>query len=489
MTKAATKAAVGKTILVADDDLSVRTVLTQALKREGYEVLAADNGATLYQWVMEGRGDLVITDVMMPGENGLDLIPKIHRRAPDMRVIVISAQNALTTAVSASEKGALDYLAKPFDIDELLSVVKNALRRRPAGEQNNAGAAQEAAHVAAALDKSFVVGQSRAMQDIYRTIARLRSADLTVLMTGESGTGKEVVARAFHQFSRFKDGPFVAVNMAAIPRELIESELFGHEKGAFTGATQRHIGKFEQAAGGTLFLDEIGDMPLEAQTRLLRVLQEGEFTPVGARRHVKAQVRVIAATHQDLRARVRDGRFREDLYYRLNVVPLHVPPLRERTEDIPALVQHFLRQSGTLKVLEPAAMAVFRTHGWPGNVRELENAVRRLAALHTEDVIDASAAQSALSAAAIAGAAQADNAQSDIAAMVAQALSADAGLMAGTDVYGRIIRMVEKPLIVRMLAMTGGNQIKAAELLGLNRNTLRKKIRDLEIDVKKGGRS
>lgn len=483
--------AVGKTILVADDDLSVRTVLTQALKREGYEVLAADNGATLYQWVLEGRGDLVITDVMMPGENGLDLIPKIHRRAPDMRVIVISAQNALTTAVSASEKGALEYLAKPFDIDELLSVVKNALRRRPVREQNNADDADDTTNVTAALDKSFVIGQSRAMQDIYRTIARLRSADLTVLMTGESGTGKEVIARAFHQFSRFKDGPFVAVNMAAIPRELIESELFGHEKGAFTGATQRHIGKFEQAEGGTLFLDEIGDMPIEAQTRLLRVLQEGEFTPVGARRHVKARARVIAATHQDLRARVRDGRFREDLYYRLNVVPLHVPPLRERAEDIPALVQHFLRQSKALKVVEPAAMAVMQAHGWPGNVRELENAVRRLAALHTEDVIDADAVRMALQASSMSVMTDgvALSARGDISSTIADILAADASLMTGTDVYDRIIRLVEKPLIARTLAMTGGNQIKAAELLGLNRNTLRKKIRELDIDVKKGGRS
>lgn len=485
MTERKNKTNAAKTILVADDDQAVRTVLTQALKREGYEVLAADNGATLYQWVLEGRGDLVITDVMMPGENGLDLIPKIHRRAPGMRVIVISAQNALTTAVSASEKGALEYLPKPFDIDDLLSVVKNALRRRPAGEQNNAA---EELQVTEALDKSFVIGQSRAMQEIYRTIARLRSSDLTVLMTGESGTGKEVIARALHRFSRFADGPFVAINMAAIPRELIESELFGHEKGAFTGATQRHAGRFEQAEGGTLFLDEIGDMPMEAQTRLLRVLQEGEFTPVGARRSVKTRVRVIAATHQDLRARVREGRFREDLYYRLNVVPLHVPPLRERAEDIPALAQHFLRGCGAVKVFEPAAMAALQAHGWPGNVRELENAVRRLAALYAEEVIDADAVYGVMAAAASLPSAQSATGAGGLSAAVAQILSADASLMAGRDVYDRVLREVEKPLITRMLEMTGGNQIRAAELLGLNRNTLRKKIRDLDIDVKKGGR-
>lgn len=478
-----------KTILIADDDLSIRTVLTQALKREGYDVMAADNGATLYQWVLEGRGDLVITDVMMPGENGLDLIPKIHRRAPDMRVIVISAQNALTTAVSASEKGALEYLPKPFDIDDLLSVVKNALRRRPVNDQNKNQPPADETQIAEALDKSFVVGQSRAMQDIYRTIARLRNADLTVLMTGESGTGKEVIARALHEFSRFKDGPFVAINMAAIPRELIESELFGHEKGAFTGATQKNIGRFEQANGGTLFLDEIGDMPFEAQTRLLRVLQEGEFTPVGSRRSVKTRVRVVAATHQDLKARVRDGRFREDLYYRLNVVPLHVPPLRERAEDIPALVQHFIRQTGVTKVFEPAAMAAFQSHPWPGNVRTLENTVKRLVALHAEELIDRAAAAAALTGMQENSAAAGISATTDLSQMVAQVLNTDPALMSGVDIYDRIIRQVEKPLITRMLAQTGGNQIRAAELLGLNRNTLRKKIRELDIDVKKEGRA
>lgn len=473
-----------KTILVADDDLSVRTVLTQALKREGYDVLAADNGATLYQWVLEGKGDLVITDVMMPGENGLDLIPKIRRRAPDLRVIVISAQNALTTAVTASERGALEYLSKPFDIDELLSVVKSALRHRPTGEQDNRHAPQaEAPQVAAALDRDFVVGQSRAMQDIYRTIARLHASDLTVLMSGESGTGKEVIARALHQFSRFKDGPFVAINMAAIPRELIESELFGHEKGAFTGATQKNIGRFEQAHGGTLFLDEIGDMPFDAQTRLLRVLQEGEFTPVGGRKPIKARVRVIAATHQNLKSLVQSGRFREDLYYRLNVVPLHVPPLRDRREDIPALVQHFMRKAGVVKVFEPAAMAAFQAYHWPGNVRALENTVKRMVALHAEDVIDRETAEAALHHAAdgsvpVAGA--------DIASAIEAALAADASLTAGTDIYDRIIRQVERPLIERLLEQTGGNQIRTAELLGLNRNTLRKKIRDLNIDIRKG---
>ncbi len=281
-----------KTILIADDDQSIRTVLTQALKRAGYAVNATDNGATLYQWVAEGQGDLVITDVLMPGENGLDLIPKIHHRRPEMKVIVMSAQNALTTAVSASEKGAMDFLPKPFDIDQLVDMVKNALQqtRILVRADNSAGTTQ-------AMNKSFIVGQSRAMQDIYRTIARLTNTDLSVLISGESGTGKEIIARALHEFSRRREGPFVAINMAAIPRELIESELFGHERGAFTGAVQKVVGRFEQAAGGTLFLDEIGDMPMEAQTRLLRVLQEGEFTLVGGRKTVKTNVRIICATN------------------------------------------------------------------------------------------------------------------------------------------------------------------------------------------------
>jgi two-component system, NtrC family, nitrogen regulation response regulator GlnG len=473
-----------KTILIADDDASIRTVLTQALKREGYEVLAADNGATLYQWVVEGKGDLVITDVMMPGENGLDLIPKIHRRMPDMKVIVISAQNALTTAVSASEKGALDYLPKPFDIDALLTMVRGAFRRRQASEQNNA------IDIAAALDKSFVIGQSRAMQDIYRTIARLQNADLTVLMTGESGTGKEVIARALHQYSHWKAGPFVAVNMAAIPRELIESELFGHEKGAFTGATQKNIGRFQQAEGGTLFLDEIGDMPFDAQTRLLRVLQEGEFTPVGGRRGVKTRVRIIAATHQDIRALVHSGKFREDLYYRLNVVPLHVPPLRERAEDIPALVQHFTGMTGQGKVFEPAAMQAIQAHRWAGNIRELENFVKRLAALHAEDIIDANTVQEELArlknnATLMVNGGQGADSSGSLSSTVERILATDMQAFEQPDLYARMIRQVEKPLIMQVLAYTRGNQIRAAEILGLNRNTLRKKIRELDIDVKR----
>jgi two-component system nitrogen regulation response regulator GlnG len=471
-----------KTILIADDDLSIRTVLSQALKREGYEVNATDNGATLYQWVAAGQGDLVITDVLMPGENGLDLIPKIHRRRPEMKVIVMSAQNALTTAVSASEKGALDFLPKPFDIDQIVSMVKNAFRqsRTLSREQDNAG-------TVAALSRPFIVGQSRAMQEIYRTIARLTQSDLTVLITGESGTGKEVIARALHEFSRRKEGPFLAINMAAIPKDLVESELFGHEKGSFTGAVQRAVGKFEQAANGTLFLDEIGDMPYEAQTRLLRVLQEGEFTIVGGRRSIKTNVRIIAATNQDLRALVKKGVFREDLYYRLNVVPLHIPPLRERAEDIPALVQHFIFTGGLVKVFEPEAMRALQEFRWPGNIRELESFVRRLAVLCAQDVIDCGTVTEELRKLAPAvshNAPLGENLSQLVDGVLAEYFAAHGGLPPA-GLYDRLLREIEKPLIERMLAATGGNQIKAAEILGLNRNTLRKKIRSLNIEVRK----
>lgn len=465
------------TVLIADDDAAIRTVLSQALKREGYAVEATDNGATLFQWVADGRGDLVITDVMMPGENGLDLIPKIHRRRPDMKVIVMSAQNALTTALSAAEKGALDYLPKPFDIDALLHAVRNAFLPAPANDVP--ASASEIVH---ALDKSFVVGQSPAMQDIYRTIVRLRTSDLTVLMTGESGTGKEVIARALHHYSRWKAGPFVALNMAAIPRELIESELFGHEKGAFTGATQKTVGRFEQAQGGTLFLDEIGDMPYEAQTRLLRVLQEGEFSSVGGRRLVKTRLRIVAATNRNLAQLVREGKFREDLYYRLNVIPLHVPPLRERPEDIPALVQHFVSMSKSPKVFAPQAMACICSHPWAGNIRELENFVRRIAALCAQDVIDEKAALQELER--LEGARTA--ARADRTAMMSAVVDDYFSIRPPEGkAHEELVAALEKPLIARVLKLTNGNQIKAAEMLGLNRNTLRKKIRELDIEVRR----
>src|SRR4051794_38146895 len=372
------------TVLVADDDRSIRTVLTQALGRSGYQVRSTGNASTLWRWVEDGEGDLVITDVVMPDENGLDLIPRIKRIRPDLRIVVMSAQSTLITAVKATQRGAFEYLPKPFDLRELLAVVGRALAQ-PAEPVLTASEPKDTE------ERLPLIGRSPSMQEIYRTIARLTTADLTVMINGESGTGKELVARALHDYGKRRGGPFVAINMAAIPRELIESELFGHERGAFTGATNRSQGRFEQANGGTLFLDEIGDMPPEAQTRLLRVLQEGEFTSVGGRQPIKANVRIIAATHRDLRTAIRQGQFREDLFYRLNVVPIRLPPLRERVEDIALLARHFLeraREDGLPgKSLDQSAIERLRQYRWPGNVRELENLMRRLAALYPQETI------------------------------------------------------------------------------------------------------
>ena len=323
-------------VLVADDDRAIRVVLDQALGQAGYDVRATDNGSTLWNWVEAGDGDLVITDVVMPEVDGLDLIPRIKRIRPDLKIIVMSAQSTLLTAIKAAERGAFEYIPKPFDLNELLSIVDRALTL-PSGSVTEVTLAD-----GKPAEKLPIIGQSLAMQEIYRTVARLMSSDLTVMINGESGTGKELVARALHDYGKRRDGQFVAINMAAIPRELIESELFGHEKGAFTGATAAGVGRFRQAQGGTLFLDEIGDMPLEAQTRLLRVLQEGEYSTVGGRAPIRADVRIIAATHRDLQKLIRQGQFREDLFYRLNVVPIRLPPLRERREDVSDLVRHFL---------------------------------------------------------------------------------------------------------------------------------------------------
>src|SRR4030081_782465 len=372
-------------ILVADDDTAIRTVLNQALSRAGYEVRLTGNAATLWRWVSQGDGDIVITNVVRPDEKAFDLGTRIRKARPDMPVIIMSAQNTFMTAVRASERGAYEYLPKPFDLKELIAIVGRALsepkeRSRPTVKPDD-------------FESIPLVGRSPAMQEIYRLLARLMQTDLTVMISGESGTGKELVARALHDYGKRRSGPFVAINMAAIPRDLIESELFGHEKGAFTGANSRSSGRFEQAEGGTLFLDEIGDMPMEAQTGLLRVLQQGEYTTVGGRTAIKTDVRIVAATNKDLRILIQQGLFREDLFFRLNVVPIRLPPLRERAEDVPDLIRHFFaiaeREGLPPKQIEPAALDRLKRHRWPGNVRELENLARRLAALYPQETISA----------------------------------------------------------------------------------------------------
>ncbi len=476
------------TVLVADDDRSIRTVLTQALGRSGYQVRSTGSAAMLWRWVEEGEGDLVITDVVMPDDNGLDLLPRIKRIRPELRVVVMSAQSTLMTAVKAAQRGAFEYLPKPFDLTELLAVVARALAVP-------APIADPAENPRDGEEKLPLIGRSQAMQEIYRTIARLTTTDLTVMVNGESGTGKELVARALHDYGRRRSGPFVAINMAAIPRELIESELFGHERGAFTGAHNRSQGRFEQAAAGTLFLDEIGDMPPEAQTRLLRVLQEGEFTSVGGRQPIRANVRIVAATHRDLRAAIRAGQFREDLFYRLNVVPIRLPPLRERVEDIAVLARHFLeraREQGLpAKSLDQGAVDALRSYRWPGNVRELENLMRRLAALTPQQTIGGDVVAAELSEPPVLSlddgyARPAEDLGHAVERHIRQMLAARSDGMPTRDIYDQVIAEVERPLIRLTLAATRGNQIKAASMLGLNRNTLRKKIKDLEIPVVRG---
>jgi len=484
-----------KTILVADDDAAIRTVLIQALGRAGYEVRAAGNAATLWRWVSDGDGDLVITDVVMPDENGLDLIPRIRKIRPDLKIIVMSAQNTLMTALKATERGAFEYLPKPFDLNVLLSIVKQALALSKSESERPSGVLGNDNQIAEESDNMPLIGRSPAMQEIYRTLARLMATNLSVLITGESGTGKELVARALHDYGKRRLSPFVAINMAAIPRDLIESELFGHEKGAFTGAVGRGSGRFEQAEGGTLFLDEIGDMPAEAQTRLLRVLQEGEYTTVGGRTPIKTNVRIIAATHHDLKLLIKQGLFREDLYFRLNVVPIRLPALRARTEDIAELAQHFLGQSMSeglpRKIIDPQAMERLKSYRWPGNVRELENLVQRLCALYSQEVIGIDVIEAELADTSNITS-ESDNSADGLAGSVEQQLStyfsAHGSNLPAAGLYDRVIREVERPLIILTLQATRGNQVKAADVLGLNRNTLRKKIRDLEIAVVKGAK-
>lgn len=481
----------GATILVADDDRAIRTVLSRALGGLDCDVRVTGNATTLWRWVSEGIGDLVITDVVMPDENGLDLLPRIRKIRPDLRVIVMSAQNTLMTAVKANERGAFEYLPKPFDLNELINVVRRALVERAAPRRRD-----DAAAGGEDDDNLPLIGRSQAMQEIYRVLARLVGTDLSVLITGESGTGKELVARALHDYGKRRNGPFVAINMAAIPRDLIESELFGHEKGAFSGAANRSTGRFEQADGGTLFLDEIGDMPLEAQTRLLRVLQDGTFTTVGGRSAIRTNVRIVAATHRDLRQIVSQGLFREDLYYRLNVVPLRLPPLRQRTEDIPDLVRHFFSEGEAQglpsKSLDIDAINRLKAHNWPGNVRELENLIRRLAALYNEDHIGVDAIEAELVEAVPSELDITHSTDESLAEAVERHLrayfDAHGDAMPAPGMHERVVREVERPLISLCLSATRGNQIKAAELLGVNRNTLRKKIRELDIQVVRGAK-
>ena len=468
-------------ILVAEDDKSVRLFVQQALARQGYNVQSSGNAAGLWKLIESGRGDVLITDVALPDGDALDLLPRIKERRPDLPVIVMSARSTLLTAVKTQQIGVFEYLPKPFELRSLIEVTDRALK-------TNDNTPAPTAH-AKIEEGGPIIGRSRPMQEVFKAMARVVNTDLTVLISGDSGTGKELVARALHDLGSRRDHPFVAVNLAALPHEFVESELFGRSMtlSADTASAPSKFqpGKFEMAEGGTLFLDEIGDMPADAQTRLLRVLQDGEYLSIAGNGTVRANVRIIAATNRNLHHLMQQGLFREDLFYRLNVVPLRLPPLRERTEDIAPLVAHFLtqgREDGLpVKSFAPDAIKTLKGWHWPGNVRELENLVRRLAVLHDETIISAEAVEAELSADAPKNTVQVDSLSVSVETHIKRYFDALNGDMPPPGLYGRVLREVEEPLIVATLAITRGNQLRAADILGLNRNTLRKKIKELNI--------
>ncbi len=469
-----------KTILLADDDSAIRTVLSQALTRAGFMVRATSTSSGLWRWVSEGEGDAVVTDVVLPDENAFDVLPRIKKLRPTLPVIVMSAQNTMMTAIRATELGAYDYLPKPFDLNQLVQAVTKSLEH---SQKPNPARKTDAS------DTLPIIGRSPVMQDIYRLIARLTQTDLTVTIIGESGTGKELVAHALHDFSKRRQGPFIAINMAAIPREQIEADLFGQEG---QSGQNRMSGRFEQAEGGTLFLDEIGDMPLEAQTRLLRVLQQGEYTSVGGTAAIRTNVRIIAATHRDLRQLIAQGLFREDLFFRLNVVPMRLPPLRERTDDIPDLVRHFLdkaRSEGLpSKDMSRDAMDRLKGHRWPGNVRELENLVKRLTAMEVDDTINRASVERELATLPMREQSPSgnrfvshENLSEFIENHLAEYFAGFGKHLPPDGLYDRVLADIEVPLLRAAIAATYGNQIKAADLLGVNRNTLRTMLKKYKI--------
>jgi len=459
-------------ILLVEDDPGIAKVIVTALEEEGFVVDRVDSIGDRDRLLAGTDYAAMLTDVMLADGDGLASLVAIRERLPEMPVIVLSAQNTLDTAVRATEFAAYEYFPKPFDLDELVRAVRQAAGPRGEGAATLPGESGEGLPL---------VGRSRAMQGVYRMITRVLRNDLTVLILGESGTGKELVAEAIHQLGQRKTGPFVAVNAAAIPHELIESELFGHERGAFTGAVAQAIGKFEQAHGGTLFLDEIGDMPLEAQTRLLRALQSGLIRRVGGRQEIAVDVRIVAATNRDLAPMIAAGTFREDLFYRLNVVPIELPPLRERTDDISALARHFLElavaEGLPRRRIDAAAIASLERFPWRGNVRELRNALYRLALMAREETIDEATVVTVLGT-------PAESASGGPEAGFASALAAwlRAHPARAGQLYDDAIAEFERPLLAHALAETSGNQVQAARLLGINRNTLRKRLTELGIE-------
>ncbi|MDW8336593.1 MAG: nitrogen regulation protein NR(I) [Tepidimonas sp.] len=487
-----------KPIWIVDDDPSIRFVLEKALAREGLATRSFDSPKAVLDALADGADDgpqVLVSDIRMPGTNGLQLLEQVRRQRPGLPVIIMTAYSDLDSAVAAFQGGAFEYLPKPFDLPKAVELIRRAVEESLREEEDAAEAVNNAPEI---------LGQAPAMQDVFRAIGRLSQSHVTVLITGESGTGKELVARALHKHSPRAGGPFVAINTAAIPKDLLESELFGHERGAFTGAQAQRRGRFEQAEGGTLFLDEIGDMPLELQTRLLRVLSDGHYYRVGGHAPLKANVRVIAATHQNLEQRVREGAFREDLYHRLNVIRLRLPPLRERREDIPLLARFFLQHSARQLAVEPkrlseAALAALQAFDFPGNVRQLENLCHWLTVMAPAQVVDVKdlppEVLQALPRALAADPGAAQQARPANAAAAAAVVTAAVGweealrseaqrlLAEGRrDVWDVLSQRFERCLIDAALQSTHGRRIEAAQRLGIGRNTITRKLHELGID-------
>jgi two-component system nitrogen regulation response regulator GlnG len=483
MTDGARADPVTGTILVADDEESIRWVLERALAQGGHRVVSVASGTEALAALRAEPFDIALLDIKMPDLSGLDVLSRAREEDVDTLFIIMTAQNTMANAIEATKRGAYDYLTKPFDLEQVAALVTRALElRRLTHELERLRGELQQRH-------ELVIGRTPAMQEVYKVIGRVAPTDATVLIQGETGTGKELVAKAIHYHSA-RHGPFVALNCSAIPNELLESELFGYERGAFTGAVERRIGKFEAAASGTLFLDEIADMPLALQAKLLRVLQEREFTRVGGRDAIRADVRIIAASNQDLDAAVRSGRFREDLFFRLNVVRVQVPPLRERRGDIPELIEFFVdrvnRDLGTSFVgVSDDARELLVRHSWPGNVRELENAILRAAVLARGGRMLVQGDFDVAGQTRETAATDTMPLEEAVRRRLAELLATDAARVPG-DLHAVLISAVERPLIEVVLVRAGGNQVKAAEMLGINRNTLRKKITELGIAVRRG---
>jgi two-component system nitrogen regulation response regulator GlnG len=474
-------------ILVADDEESMRWVLSKALKRKGFSVDLAIDGRQALSMIQENSYDLAIFDIKMPGITGLDLLDKIREQKKELLVVIMTAEASMKNAVEAMKRGAYDYITKPFDLDVIDAIIEKVGRAREVAGQ--VSMLKQELKERYQVEKN-IIGNSPVMREVYKTIGKVAGSDVTVLVQGESGTGKELVARAVHFNSSRLGKPFVAINCAAIPRELLESELFGSEKGAFTGAVERKLGKFEQANHGTLFLDEIGDMPLDLQAKILRVLQEREVTRTGGNQSIPVDVRIVAATNQELIEKVRQKEFREDLYYRLNVVPINLVPLRERREDIQLLVQYFLNRVCTEmdvphKQCTDEAMAVLNGYSWPGNVRELENAIKRAVILSNDPLLSAADFAGLET---VAGAPVTGNQDASLEALVDAKLRTclnGVEQLENGEIYTMVLEQVERPLIRFILEKTRWNQVKAADILGINRNTLRKKINELGIELKR----